>query len=95
MILTMPLVAPLIEAHNMSLIWFGIVVTMMMAIGAITPPLGLNCFVMKGALGDQLEMRDIFLGSAPFVVLMLLTVAIFVIFPDLVLWLPDLMKSLR
>ena len=79
----------------MSLIWFGIVVTMMMAIGAITPPLGLNCFVMKGALGDQLEMRDIFLGSAPFVVLMLLTVAIFVIFPDLVLWLPDLMKSLR
>lgn len=95
MILTMPLVAPLIEAHDMSLVWFGVVVTMMMAIGAITPPLGLNCFVMKGALGDQLDLRDIFLGAAPFVLLMLATVAILVIFPDLVLWLPELMKSLR
>lgn len=95
MILTMPLVAPLIEAHQMSLVWFGIVVTMMMAIGAITPPMGLNCFVMKGALGHQIELRDIFMGAAPFIVLMLAAVAILVIFPEMVLWLPELMKSFK
>ena len=95
MILTMPLLAPIIEAHDMSLVWFGVVVTMMMAVGAITPPLGLNCFVMKGALGDQVELKDIFIGSIPFVALMLLTVGLFVAFPDIVLWLPELMRSFR
>jgi C4-dicarboxylate transporter DctM subunit len=67
----------------------------MMAVGAITPPLGLNCFVMKGALGDQVELKDIFMGSRPCVGLMLTTVGLFVAFPDIVLWLPELMKSLR
>ena len=95
MILTMPLLAPIIEAHDMSLVWFGVVVTMMMAIGAITPPLGLNCFVMKGALGDTVELKDIFMGALPFVALMLATVGLFVAVPDIVLWLPELMKSLR
>jgi C4-dicarboxylate transporter DctM subunit len=95
MVLTIPLIAPLIEAHDMSLVWFGVVVTMMMAIGAITPPLGLNCFVMKGALGDQVELRDIFMGSAPFVLLMIATVGLYIIFPETVLWLPELMKSMR
>lgn len=95
MILTMPLLAPIIEAHDMSLVWFGVVVTMMMAIGAITPPLGLNCFVMKGALGDTVDLKDIFMGSIPFVALMLATVGLFVAVPDIVLWLPELMKSLR
>jgi TRAP-type mannitol/chloroaromatic compound transport system permease large subunit len=68
---------------------------MMMAIGAITPPLGLNCFVMKGALGDQVELRDIFMGSAPFVLLMIATVGLYIIFPETILWLPELMKSMR
>lgn len=95
MILTMPLVSPLIEAHHMSLVWFGVVVTMMMAIGTITPPMGLNCFVMKGALGDQVELRDIFTGASPFIVLMLGTVAVLVVFPDMVLWLPEVMRQFK
>jgi tripartite ATP-independent transporter DctM subunit len=95
MVLTMPLIVPLIEAHDMSLVWFGVVVTMMMAVGAITPPMGLNCFVMKGALGDQVELKDIFLGATPFVFLMLFTVGLFVAFPDVVLWLPEVMRSMR
>ncbi|MEY3668861.1 MAG: hypothetical protein RL258_256 [Pseudomonadota bacterium] len=95
MVLTMPLIVPLIEAHDMSLVWFGVVVTMMMAVGAITPPMGLNCFVMKGALGDQVELKDIFIGATPFVFLMLFTVGLFVAFPEIVLWLPELMRSMR
>jgi len=79
----------------MSLVWFGVVVVVMMAVGTITPPLGLNCFVMKGALGDAFELKDIFAGSLPFVVLMLSTVVLLVVFPEISLWLPELMKSMR
>lgn len=95
MVLTMPVLAPLITDFDMSLVWFGVVVVVMMAIGTITPPLGLNCFVMKGALGDDYALKDIFAGSLPFVFLMLITVALMVIFPDICLWLPELMKSMR
>jgi tripartite ATP-independent transporter DctM subunit len=93
MVLTMPLVAPLIADADASMVWFGVIVTMMMAIGAITPPLGLNCFVMKGALGNLVELRDIFMGALPFVGLMLLTVLILIAFPQLSLWLPELMRG--
>jgi TRAP-type C4-dicarboxylate transport system permease large subunit len=95
MVLTMPVLAPLITGFDLSLVWFGVVVMVMMAIGTITPPLGLNCFVMKGALGDTCELKDIFAGSLPFVFLMLITVALLVIFPQISLWLPELMKSMR
>jgi len=87
--------APLMLDYNMSLVWFGVVVVVMMSIGTITPPLGLNCFVMKGALGDDYELSDIFAGCLPFVVLMLGTVALFIAFPQISLWLPELMKSMK
>jgi TRAP-type mannitol/chloroaromatic compound transport system permease large subunit len=93
MVLTIPLVAPLIVAHGASLIWFGVFISMMMVIGAITPPLGLNCYVMKGALGDEVELNEIFAGALPFVGLMLLIVIILSIFPAISLWLPDLMRA--
>jgi C4-dicarboxylate transporter, DctM subunit len=93
MILTMPLVAPLIVGHGHSLIWFGVFITMMAAIGAVTPPLGLNCFVMKGALGDEVELNEIFLGAAPFVVLMIAIALIIAAFPELSLWLPNYMAG--
>ena len=95
MVLTMPILAPLMLDYNMSLVWFGVVVVVMMSIGSITPPLGLNCFVMKGALGDAYDLNDIFAGCLPFVFLMLGTVALFVVFPQISLWLPELMKSMR
>lgn len=95
MVLTIPILAPLISDHNMSMVWFGVVVVVMMAIGSITPPLGLNCFVMKGALGDAYELSDIFAGCLPFVVLMLAAVALMVAFPQISLWLPELMMSMR
>ncbi len=93
MILTMPLVAPLITAHGQSLVWFGVYVSMMVVIGAVTPPLGLNCFVMKGALGDEVELNEIFLGALPFVVLMLAIVLILAAFPQISLWLPQYMAG--
>jgi TRAP-type C4-dicarboxylate transport system permease large subunit len=95
MVLTMPVLAPIIVSMDGNLVWFGVIVTLMMAIGAVTPPLGLNCYVMKGALGDTVELRDIFMGALPFVGVMLFTVGILIVFPEITLWLPELMKASR
>jgi len=95
MVLTMPVVAPLVQAHGASLVWFGVFISMVIVIGAVTPPLGLNCYVMKAAMGDQVELNDIFAGAAPFVALMILITIILCIFPDISLWLPSLMVSKR
>ena len=91
MVLTMPVVAPLITAHGASLIWFGVYISMVVVIGAITPPLGLNCYVMKGAMGDQVELSEIFAGALMFLPLMLLITLIICIYPEISLWLPRMM----
>jgi tripartite ATP-independent transporter DctM subunit len=95
MILTLPLAVPLVQAHQVDMVWFGIVMTMTMVIGTVSPPFGLNCFVMKAALGDQVDLQDIFAGALPFVLLMFLIVAILIIFPQISLYLPNLMAAKR
>jgi tripartite ATP-independent transporter DctM subunit len=95
MILTLPLAVPLVQAHQVDMVWFGIVMTMTMVIGTVSPPFGLNCFVMKAALGDRVDLQDIFIGSIPFVLLMFLIVAILIIFPQISLYLPNLMAANR
>ena len=92
MVLSLPIAIPLMQAHHVDLVWFGIVSTMMMIIGSVSPPFAMNCFVMKAALGDQVELTDIFAGSLPFCVLMLFILLIFYMFPQLSLWLPHLMR---
>lgn len=93
MILTMPLVAPLITGHGQSLVWFGVFISMMIVIGAVTPPLGLNCYVMKAAMGNEVSLNEIFVGAAPFVVLMLIIALIIAAFPAISLWLPSMMAG--
>lgn len=93
MILTMPLVAPLITAHGQSLVWFGVFISMMIVIGAVTPPLGLNCYVMKAAMGNEVSLNEIFAGALPFVGLMLLIALILAAFPEISLWLPQYMAG--
>jgi C4-dicarboxylate transporter DctM subunit len=92
MVLSLPIAIPLMQAHHVDLVWFGIVSTMMMIIGSVSPPFAMNCFVMKAALGDQVELTDIFAGSLPFCLLMLFILIIFYMFPELSLWLPRLMR---
>jgi len=91
MILTLPLIMPIINSLNLSVIWFGVIMCMLAEIGCITPPMGLNVYVMKGALGKSVDLNDIFAGSLPFVVLMTLIVVILYIFPEIALWLPSMM----
>jgi C4-dicarboxylate transporter, DctM subunit len=92
MILTLPMVMPVMQAHNVDPVWFGIVMWTMLLIGSVSPPFALNCFVLKGALGDQVEMKDIYMGSIPFCFLMLFILLIYYAFPELTLWLPRMMR---
>ncbi|MCB2190482.1 MAG: TRAP transporter large permease [Deltaproteobacteria bacterium] len=91
MLVTLPLVMPIIEAQNLSPVWFGVIMCMIVEIGCITPPMGLNVYVMKAAMGKSIELNDIFMGALPFVVLELIIVGILFYFPEIALWLPSLM----
>ena len=97
LILTLPVVFPAVIALGYDPIWFGIIVVKMAEICLITPPIGLNCFVVAGvsrelfdAGGKSLEipLQDVFRGIGPFFVADVITVAVLLLAPDLVLWLP-------
>jgi C4-dicarboxylate transporter DctM subunit len=87
-LMIMPVLTPVLEANNFDLIWFAVVLTVNMEIGLITPPVGLNLFVLKGVV-PQVSVKDILLGSLPFVVIMMLFIVILAIFPEIALWLPN------
>jgi len=91
MILTLPVVMPMINSMGLSVVWFGVIMCMIVEIGCITPPMGLNVYVMKGAMGKEIELTTIFAGALPFVVLQVLIVIILYYFPQLALWLPTQM----
>ena len=100
LVLTLPVVYPAVVALGYDPIWFGIVVVKMAEICLITPPIGLNCFVVAGVArelrgpgGESLAipLQDVFRGIAPFFVADVLTVAVLLAVPDLVLWLPRTM----
>ena len=100
LVLTLPVVFPAVVALGYDPIWFGIVVVKMAEICLITPPIGLNCFVVAGvsrelrdASGRSLEipLQDVFRGIGPFFVADVLTVAVLLAAPDIVLWLPNTM----
>lgn len=91
MLLTLPIILPVVEASGWSTLWFGVVLTKLLEIGIITPPLGMNVFVIKSVVGDTIKISAIFRGVFWFVVMDLILVAILSTFPELVLWLPKLL----
>jgi TRAP-type C4-dicarboxylate transport system permease large subunit len=92
MLLTLPIILPVVDASGWSLLWFGIVLTKLLEIGMITPPIGMNVFVIKSVVGDLVKTSAIFRGVFWFIVMDLVLVAILCIFPDLVLALPRLLE---
>ena len=87
--LTVPIFVPVIEGLGFDLIWFGIVLVMMVEISLITPPIGLNVFVMKSMMPD-VPLGTIFKGIGPFFIADICRLTIVVAFPAVVLWLPRL-----
>ena len=92
MLLTLPIILPVVDASGWSLLWFGIVLTKLLEIGMITPPIGMNVFVIKSVVGNLVSTSAIFRGVLWFLVMDLVLVAILCMFPALVLTLPELLK---
>ncbi len=86
-ILTVPIVFPVITAMGFDPIWFGIVVVLTVELGLITPPVGMNVFVIKSVI-DEVKMSQIFRGAAPFVITDIIRLAIIILFPWIATWLP-------
>jgi len=91
LLLTLPVVYPAVIALGYDPIWFGIVVVKMAEICLITPPIGLNCFVVNGVRPD-IPLTDVFKGIAPFFLADVATVGVFLAFPEVITWLPRTMN---
>ncbi|KYO52342.1 TRAP transporter large permease (plasmid) [Tistrella mobilis] len=90
MLLTMPIVLPIIDAAGFSLIWFGVLLTKFLEIGMITPPIGMNVFVIKGVVGNLVTTSQIFRGIMWFLVADLILVLVMVLFPGIIMYLPNI-----
>jgi len=90
MVITIPVVIPVIIHLGYNPIWFGIVLTKMCEIGLVTPPVGPNVFVVSAASDGQVSLIDAFKGVVPFIICDLFVLVLLVAFPDIVLFLPNL-----
>jgi len=90
MVLTMPVIYPVILALGFNPIWFGVIAVLMMEAGLITPPMGLNIFTVSGVAKD-VPIETIFRGVAPFLLSIFAIVILITIFPKLALFLPNMM----
>src|SRR5256712_6970752 len=87
-LMTAPIILPPLKAAGFDLIWFGVIMTIVMEMGLIHPPVGLNIFVIKNIAPD-IPLRDVVWGVMPFVGLMMLAVVVLCIFPEIATWLAD------
>lgn len=92
LLLTMPIILPMANEAGLDLIWFGIILVKLLEIGLLTPPVGLNVYIIKGALGDRVSLTTIFRGVGWFVVVDLLVLLSLIFIPGITLWLPGMME---
>lgn len=90
LLLTLPLILPLIETAGMNPIWFGIIVVKLLEIGLVTPPIGLNVYMIKSALGNLVTLPEVFRGVGWFIAMDFLTLILLILIPAFSLWLPQL-----
>ncbi|MBM4347619.1 MAG: TRAP transporter large permease [Deltaproteobacteria bacterium] len=90
MVLTLPVIFPVVKALGFDPIWFGVVCVIMMEAGLITPPVGLNVYTLAGVVKD-VPMQTIFRGAAPFLLSMIAVVILITLFPEIALFLPSMM----
>ena len=88
MIATVPIIIPLILFYEIDPVWFGIFFVLIMQISLITPPVGMNLYVLQG-LREKGKITDVIYGSLPFVLIMVLLIILIIIFPEIALWLPN------
>ncbi|MGI9487404.1 MAG: TRAP transporter large permease [Geminicoccaceae bacterium] len=91
-LMTAPTLLPIIEAAGFDPIWFAVILTINMEIGLITPPVGLNLYVINGIVPD-VKLPTILWGALPFMLCMILAIVLLCVFPAIALWLPELLMG--
>jgi C4-dicarboxylate transporter, DctM subunit len=90
MVATVPIITPVIVALGFDPVWFGVLIMLLVETAMITPPVGINLFVVQG-IREHGQLHDVMLGSAPFVVTLLVMTVLLILIPDIALWLPALL----
>lgn len=91
MLLTLPVTYPLlVTTLHFNPIWFGVLLTILVECGLITPPVGINVYVIHGITGGE-NIAEVFRGILPFFICMLLIIVVLTFFPEIVTWLPSTM----
>ncbi|HMO70263.1 MAG TPA: TRAP transporter large permease [Paracoccaceae bacterium] len=93
LVLTVPIAVPMVAVLGVDPLWFGIFVVVMCEIALITPPMGMNLFVVQGVRKGGGSFSDVIWGSVPFVVIMIAFAILLIIWPDIALWLPRSMAG--
>jgi TRAP-type C4-dicarboxylate transport system permease large subunit len=91
LLVTIPIFVPIIKAIGFDAVWFGVMFVVNTELAQITPPLGLNLFIIKGIAPPNVSLKDILYGAWPFMILDSVGLALVIIFPQLILWLPSKM----
>jgi tripartite ATP-independent transporter DctM subunit len=92
MVMTLPIMYPVMKAQGFDPIWLGVVSVKLAEIGVLTPPVGLNVFVVKSSSPVPVTLGQVFTGVMPFIALDFLSLGLYVAFPQMILWLPNLMS---
>ena len=90
MLTTVPVIFPIVDALGFDGVWFGILVTLLMETSLITPPIGVNLYVVHGLRTSGGTFNDVAVGAAPFVVSMIVMIGLLLVYPQIALWLPNL-----
>ena len=89
-LLTMPFVFPVVTVMNFNPVWFGVLMVVLVELSFISPPIGINLFVVQGV--TKVPLHDVVIGIVPFVIAFVIGLAILIAFPQVSLFLPDLMR---
>jgi tripartite ATP-independent transporter DctM subunit len=91
LLLTMPIMVPIAMTLGYDKIWFGMIAILTIELGLLTPPFGMVVFAMKASLPPDVKIEEIFLGSAPFFVMLLVALGLIIAFPQISLFIPKLL----
>ncbi len=91
MVATIPITTPIVVAAGYDPVWYGILVVLLMETALLTPPVGMNLFVVQG-IRERGDLNDVIIGTAPFIITLFLMIALIVAFPGIAMWLPNLLN---
>ncbi len=92
MMITIPIFMPIVQSMGFDQIWWAVVILLAVSLGPVTPPFGLDMFVLKGIVPSHIKLQDIYRGALPFAGIALVVLALLIAFPILSTWLPSMMR---